>query len=133
MTIYPSSQVGRTIIAGGREYTHNHYHMVEAAVAASGFSITSVLSGCAKGIDTVAIDWAYAHGIPVVRFHARWDELGKKAGVVRNEEMACNADALIAIPGNGRGTRDMIQRAHKHGLRVYVYELSAFFASFQMG
>ena len=49
---------------------------------------------------------------------------GRKAGPIRNNEMADKADALIAIwDGQSRGTKHMIDAATKHGLRVHVHNL----------
>jgi hypothetical protein len=47
--------------------------------------------------------------------------LGRKAGPLRNQEMAEEADALIAIwDGQSAGTRSMIEEAHKLGLDVEI-------------
>jgi hypothetical protein len=76
------------------------------------------------GVDYFGEQWAEENGKPVRRYPADWRTYGKKAGPVRNQKMAENADALIAMPmGESRGTRDMIRRAKAQGLRVWVYEL----------
>ena len=113
----------KTIIAGGRDLTD--YRLVEAAIALCGFDwlITEVVSGVARGIDTLGERWAEDHRIPVKRFPADWDTYGKRAGMLRNEHMAQYANALVAIPDKvSRGTRNMISLAEKHNLRIYVYE-----------
>ncbi len=57
-------------------------------------------------------------------YPAAWDTYGLKAGYIRNEEMADNADALIAIwDGKSRGTKHMIDIATRKGLRVYIHEV----------
>jgi hypothetical protein len=83
--------------------------------------ITEVVEGGAPGFDAFAKKWAKYHGIPVKEFAADWDKHGRAAGPRRNEEMARYADALIAFHG-GKGTDDMIRRARKHGLVVYIAE-----------
>ena len=78
----------------------------------------------ARGIDQMGKLWADARKIPVKEFPADWDGLGKKAGVLRNEEMAKYAKCLIAFwDYESSGTNDMIQRAKKHGLLVKIVDL----------
>jgi hypothetical protein len=60
--------------------------------------------------------------IPCFRFPADWDRYGKAAGYIRNETMAANAEALIALwDGRSPGTKHMIDIARKKGLKVYVH------------
>jgi hypothetical protein len=79
-----------------------------------------IFSGCAKGADTFGEEVAKDLEIKVKKFPAQWNTLGKKAGILRNEEMMKEADALIVFPG-GRGTEDIIKRARQKGIKVYEY------------
>lgn len=108
----------KTIIAGSRTVTD--YELVSAAVAGSGFVITEVVSGMARGVDTLGEDWARIHKIPVKKFPALWQEFGKSAGFIRNAEMGDYAEALIAVTTGSPGTRNMIDYATKKGLKVFV-------------
>ena len=108
----------RVIIAGSRELTPN----IEKIVKQSGFKITTVLCGCARGPDNYGKHWAEKHNIPVENYPADWLLLGKQAGYVRNKLMAQNADALIAIwNGYSKGTQHMINLAKQYNLKIYVY------------
>jgi len=107
----------RVIIAGGRDF--NDYVAVENAIRCSGFEITEVVSGGARGADQLGERYAMARGINLVRFPADWERHGKRAGPLRNNQMAEYADALIAMPGS-TGTRHMIAAARRRGLRVWV-------------
>lgn len=110
----------RTIIAGSRIFTD--INVVWKATANCPIEITEVVAGGARGIDTLAIEWAKHNNIQFRIFKADWDKYGKSAGPIRNIEMAKNADALLAIwDGSSRGTEHMIQVAKKKGLKVYVY------------
>lgn len=112
----------RTIIAGSRGCTNAEH--AEDAIEASGFVPTVVLSGTANGADKLGELWAKAQGIPVERYPADWDRFGKSAGYKRNEQMAANADALIALwDGESRGTKHMIDIATRAGLKVYVHRI----------
>lgn len=110
----------RTIIAGSRKITD--IRLVEEAVEKSGFDISCVISGTARGVDTLGEEWAAYRGIPIEYFPADWDGLGKRAGPLRNIKMAENADALIALMlmPETRGTKHMIGVAHQRYLRVFV-------------
>lgn len=118
----------RCIIAGSRGYHGSTVGLIVRAVAASGFEseITEVISGCAKGIDLLGEIWAKSRKIKVTRFEADWDGLGKRAGYVRNQQMAEYAaqdpdGSLIAIyDGSSPGTRSMIDLARKYELRVWI-------------
>ena len=109
----------KTIIAGSR--TIFDYALVKKAIEDSGFEITEVVCGCAKGIDTLGEQWAVENSIPVKYFPADWKRYGRAAGHIRNEEMARYADALIAIwDGNSLGTKNMVQNAAMHELKIYA-------------
>lgn len=120
----------RCIIAGSRTITD--WQLVAAAVAASGFRVTEVTSGGARGVDLIGERWARARGIRVRRFPAQWDLYGRSAGMRRNLSMARDAAAapeggcLVAVwDGVSRGTGHMIDLARQHGLAVYVHRVPA--------
>jgi hypothetical protein len=53
-------------------------------------------------------------------FSADWDKLGKRAGVLRNEDMAKKADALVLIwDGESRGSANMLETARRYHLKIY--------------
>lgn len=114
----------KTIIAGSREgFT---YEEVCDGIKASGFTITSVISGTARGVDNLGERWARENGIPVERYPADWVTHGKAAGYKRNVLMATKAGfrgQLIAFWLNkSKGTGHMIDIAHTHRLKVFVVE-----------
>ena len=109
----------RVIIAGSRGITD--YEVVLTAIESANFDITTVVSGCARGVDKLGERFADDCGLEIARYPADWDRYKKAAGHIRNAEMARNADALIAIwDGISPGTAGMIDLAHKHKLKVFV-------------
>lgn len=56
----------KVIIAGGRDITN--YSYVEDATVKSGFRITEVVQGCARGADTLGEMWAKANSIHIKKF-----------------------------------------------------------------
>jgi hypothetical protein len=112
------------IVAGSRHIQDPH--QVNAALAASGFTVTEVVSGTCRGVDKLGEAWAEARAIPVRCFPPEWRRYGKRAGPVRNEAMvryaAAHGGALVAIwDGVSPGTAHSIRYARQHGLPVYVY------------
>lgn len=84
--------------------------------------IERVVSGTARGVDQMGEEWARKNGRGVTRFPANWDRFGKRAGYLRNEDMAKHADGLVAIwDGESRGTRHMIHTMKDAGLPVVVH------------
>ena len=117
------------VIIGGSRYYCNYKKLVAKCNAILCNKLNDpdcevvIVSGCAQGADTLGERYAWLHHLKVEKYPADWDNLGKAAGPIRNEQMASVADALIAFPLYGaenRGTLDMIQRAKQHHLQVRV-------------
>lgn len=109
----------KAIIAGSRNIIE--YDIVEECILKSGFNITEIVSGTANGVDKLGEQYAHHHNIPIKQFPADWNNLGKRAGYVRNGEMADYAEALIAIwDGQSKGTKHMIDLAKKKNLIIHV-------------
>lgn len=110
----------RVIIAGSRDF--DDYGLLKRTLDGLPFEVDEVVSGGARGADSLGERWGEKRKLPITRFPANW-ELGKRAGPERNEKMAKYGDCLVAFPlGASTGTRDMIKRAKKHGLKVIVVE-----------
>lgn len=110
----------KTIIAGSREATS--YISLIIAVFESNISISTIISGGARGADKLGEIYAKRNNIPLEIFEANWDVYGKRAGMIRNRQMAENADALIALwDGKSKGTQNMIKTARELNLEVFVY------------
>lgn len=81
-----------------------------------------IVSGGAKGADKLGELFATKHQLNLKVFPADWDNLGKKAGPIRNQQMADYATHCIVFwDGISRGSKDMIERAQKKGLSTIVY------------
>jgi hypothetical protein len=109
----------KTIIAGSR--TIKDYKFLLEAILESGFIITEVISGNAEGADKLGERFAKENGIKLSARPADWPKYGKAAGPIRNEEMANEAECLIALwDGISKGTKHMIQIAKAKGLKIYI-------------
>lgn len=106
----------KVAVCGGREYTN--YTKVKAAFEFFLAPGDIVIHGGAKGADTLAERVAIMKGYQTTRLLPNWDRYGDSAGPRRNEEIArMMPRMLIAFPG-GRGTADMVKRAHRRGIPV---------------
>ena len=112
----------RVIIAGGRDF--NDYQLLSTTMDNLLRNITDeivVVCGQARGADTLGEQYAKEHGYRVDYYPADWKQYGKRAGYLRNEQMAQNADALAAFwNGESRGTKHMIDLAKRYGLKVRI-------------
>lgn len=115
----------KVIIAGPRDY--EDFVSVIVAVHLSHFDITEVVSGRARGVDTLGERWADENGIPVKPFPADWTRYGNGAGPKRNLQMAKYADgAVILWDGTTRGTGSMLKIAKAHGLQWFLYGIRGY-------
>ena len=112
----------RVIIAGGRDYNdYNELKRICDHMLQNQSDIT-IVSGKARGADTLGEWYAKERGYPIQEHPANWDKYKKKAGSIRNEEMAQNADALIAFwDGESYGTGHMIKIAKQYNLKVKTH------------
>lgn len=110
----------RVAIVGSRTITDIRH--VEDAVRMSGFSITTLICGTARGPDTLGEQLAKQHGVPIEYFRPDWDTYGKQAGYLRNSQMAERAQAVIAVwDGKSRGTAQMIQETKRLGRLLFIH------------
>jgi hypothetical protein len=99
---------------------------VEQAIEENKLEVTEIVSGKARGADTLGEQYAKEKGIPVKEFPADWNKYGKAAGPIRNEEMARYADWLIAFwHPDCKGTTNMIRIMREMKKKHRVFEIPA--------
>lgn len=115
----------KLIIAGSRSIID--YNVLRTAVIKSGLwkkykTDIEVVSGGARGVDALGEMFAQKNNLKLHKFPADWDTYGKRAGILRNIEMAKQADGLLALwDGESPGTKHMIEHAKAEGLEVHAY------------
>lgn len=133
--IMNSREKCKCIIAGSRSITD--YSLICAAVKESSFQLDEVVSGTAKGVDSLGEKYALHNSIPLKQFPAPWNEIegkpqneigqtnyGKKfwklAGHFRNGQMRDYATHLILVwDGKSSGSANMLKLAKEKGLTIY--------------
>ena len=108
------------LVTGGRDYNDRAAIYSALTLLHATYPVSTLIHGCARGVDTICGQWATDNHIPVVRCPADWETHGKAAGAIRNAEMLQhNPTYLVAFPG-GRGTADMVRKARAAGLTVWM-------------
>lgn len=112
----------KVIIAGSRNF--HLYNLLKETMDYYLSNIEdeiTVVCGKARGADILGEKYAIERGYNITYYPANWDKYGKRAGMLRNEEMAKNADALVAFwDGESKGTKNMIAIAQKYNLKIRV-------------
>lgn len=85
---------------------------------------TEVISGGAKGIDTLAAEYAHRLGIKLTEFLPDYKKHGRGAPIRRNALIVEACDKLIAFwDGKSKGTLSSINLAKKLGKQLQIVML----------
>ena len=110
----------KVVIAGSRDIVD--YDVLLKAIELCPFEIAEVVSGRARGVDTLGERYAKEHHLKLHLFPADWKKFGNRAGPIRNGQMADFADAVLCVwDGKSTGTRNMMKQATDRALPLYVY------------
>ena len=113
--------MNRVIIAGSRGITDEALIRAEMNRLWMQIGPYTVISGAARGPDTISAEIAKRAGVFVEYLPADWEKYGKSAGYRRNKEMTKKATHLLAFwDGLSRGTKHMIDIAKQVRLHVTV-------------
>jgi hypothetical protein len=139
----------RVLVCGDRNWDDSHvideilqgiYDLHSIGYLVTHVQHMTVIEGGAKGADRAAADWANTTGphpgdtslvdpdhcaVIHEQYPADWDRYRKAAGPIRNKQMLYEGkpDAVWAFHdhlANSKGTKDMVTRAKKAGIPVYV-------------
>ena len=58
---------------------------------------TQIISGGAKGVDSIAAAYAQNHGIPLVEYRPDYQRYGRAAPLVRNRQIVDSCDMVLAF------------------------------------
>jgi hypothetical protein len=83
---------------------------------------TEIISGGARGADRVAEVWAKTNSVPITVFTPDWNKYGRRAGVLRNNQMLDKKPDLVLAfwDGLSKGTKHTIDEARRRNIRVEV-------------
>ncbi len=84
-------------------------------------SVSLIISGGAKGVDTLAEKYADENNIPKKIVLPQYEKYGRAAPLRRNEYMVDMCDCVLAIwDGKSKGSEYAIKYAKKHNKQITV-------------
>jgi hypothetical protein len=107
----------KTALIGSRTFTDYTFFCKKL----QDFTITEIISGGAKGADTLAEAYALQFQIPLTVILPNWNKHGKSAGFVRNKKIVEKAEIVIAFwDGYSKGTEHSINVARAMKKVVHI-------------
>lgn len=111
-------------IIGGRDFSD---YSLLCNVAGKFFDndgdIDLIVSGGAKGADSLGARYANANRIPLLEYKPDWEKHGKAAGMIRNKDIINEADVVLAFwDGVSKGTANSLglaKRSKKPTMIIY--------------
>lgn len=118
----------KILICGDRDWTHWEpiHNFIDGMAFQEGEEHLVIITGGARGADTIARDYAESLGIKTLTFPAEWDKYGRERLLVCNQKMLeAGPDKVFAFHNdiaNSKGTKDMVNRARKAGIPTTIME-----------
>lgn len=105
----------KVLVCGGRDF--QDYERVKRILDT--LVITTIISGLARGADSLGCRYAHEKRLILRGFPAKWNLYGKRAGFIRNKQMLDEGkpDLVVAFPG-GVGTNMMCELTIKAGINL---------------
>lgn len=81
----------------------------------------TIISGGAKGIDSLAAQYATTQGLALIEIRPDYARNGRGATFIRNREIVDNADMVVAFwNGTSKGTKYTIDYANRKGVATLI-------------
>ena len=86
--------------------------------------VTCIVTGGAKGVDSIAAEYAREKGLELQEFLPDYQRYGRGAPLKRNELIIAACDLVFAFwDGVSHGTKFTIEKARKAGKQVKVFSI----------
>lgn len=108
-------------VVGSRKFDHREVLFWFLDRYAEEFHVDLIVSGGAKGADTLAEEWAKENGVATRIFLPDYTYYGKAAPFVRNASIVDSCERLVAFyatPEKTPGTSHTVQLARRKGIPV---------------
>lgn len=128
----------RVAVIGSRDFKDEEFIWYNLDEINLKLDISLIVSGGARGVDTIGVDWAKERGIPFKEYLADWKDMSEPcltkygsygpynalAGFKRNTTIIENCDLVIAFwNGKSPGTKDSIMKAENLGKEVIIISI----------
>lgn len=113
----------KILVCGGRDYEDYDRLEDELNLMWRAYGNFTIISGMARGADSLAVKYAEKYDCPVEKYPADWVKYGSAAGPIRNQQMLDEGkpDIVVSCPG-GKGTDHMKRISRKAGIEVIEIE-----------
>jgi len=92
-----------------------------------GKQIDLIISGGAKGVDTMAEHYAKVKGIQTIIHKPNWEKFGRPAAFIRNRQIVEDSNIVLSIwDGDSNGTKHSMDIAKKLGKELFVFNYVLF-------
>lgn len=110
-------------IVGGRDFID--YDLLKEKlvdfIADNNINVDAIVSGGAKGADTLAEKIAEEFGVQMLVFKPEFDKYGRRAALERNTLIIDHSDVVFAFwDGKSKGTFDSITKAKKRDKKLFI-------------
>lgn len=115
--------MAKIAIVGSRSF--NNYaklkEFINNTLDEEGINVTHVVSGGAKGADSLGEKYADEYALEKIIFQADWDKYGKSAGFRRNVDIIKNCDICFAFwDGESHGTKHDIDLCKQYNKKCFI-------------
>lgn len=108
----------RVAVIGSRSFSSYSFLCRQLA----SLPVSSVVSGGARGADSLAARFAQARGLPLRVFLPDYTRYGRSAPLVRNKSIIAAAELVVAFwDGRSAGTAHALGLARRRGLVCHVF------------
>ena len=117
----------KILVAGSRNYYDYAEFSEVMNYTHKKYNISEIVSGGARGADSLAERYAKENNIPIKVFKADWDKYGKSAGFIRNADMHNYLSqfedrmCLCFWDGQSRGTAHNFKLSKDNNTRLVCY------------
>lgn len=110
-------------IVGGRDF--NDFDLLKKVLVefmgGNQTLLNAIVSGGAKGADTLAEKFADEIGVEKIIFKPNFEKFGRFGALIRNTEIVENSDVVFAFwDGKSKGTLDSISKAKKMNKILHI-------------
>ena len=114
----------KVAIIGSRTFTDYDFFKMKCDSILRNLESFAIISGSARGTDTLTERYAAERNIPFQAYKANWDQDGRSAGMVRNITMLNECTHVIAFwDGNSSGTAHMISNAQNQHKIIRIIKI----------
>lgn len=112
-------------VVGSRDY--NNYEFVAGKLdkILSNIVNITIVSGGAKGVDSLAARYAKERGHELIEYLPDWEKNGKSAGIIRNNDIINESNFVVAFhKNNSRGTAHSVGLARSKNIPIRVVTIN---------